>query len=385
MAESSGGEMESLSKRDIQKELKCISCAAFISPPFKVCSLYRGTPQQKCINSQCGAALIPGANLCFKCAAPQDIVCLECGAHQHTQSSRQQLPSQVDQPSSDPHTTQSPLQASPDPHTTHPPLLASPDPHITHPPLEASPDPHTTHPPLLASPDPHTTHPPPEAFSDPHNTHPLPQASPDQQHNTQPPPHVDQPSPDPCTSQVPGDLSSNNSQSGMSAIPLEASSDGENSFHTPPSTSPQSSFSVEGNNNTEDDIGQHRIPAFNPPQNKVINVYFKAVLRKTAWEWDNSSVSIHFNQLNIDVGPGSCSDVDDDEDLLLVEFDLKMHIDVFVRYKYIIYKYLVYSRREEEVKHPYEYLYGAEIEGVADTRFINRALKIDEIKCFPGG
>ena len=418
MAESSGGKMEPLSKWDTQEELKCISCAASISPAFKVRPPFSGTLQQKCINSQCGAALIPGANLCVKCAAPQYLVCLECGAHQHTQNSRQQPPSQVDQPSSDPHTTQPPLQVdqlssdlhttqpplqvdqpSHDQHTNHPPPQASPDPHTTQSSPQASSDPYTTHPqlqaspeadlcttqpPLQASPDVHTTQfPAPISSSDMYTTQPLPDP-----HTTQPPLQVDQTSRDPCISQAPDDLSSNCSQSGISAIPLEASLEEENS---PPLVSPRSSFSVEEKNNTEGDISNYLSPPqstiiFNPPRNKAIDIYFKAVLCKTAWEWDNnSSVFIHFNQLNVDVGPGFCTCVDVDKDLLLVEFDVKMHIDEFLRYKYIFYKYVVHSRRKEEVKHPYEYLYGAYIEGVADTRFISRALKIDNSKCFPGG
>ena len=133
MAESSCGKMESLSKSDAQEELKCIFCAAFISPAFNHCPSC-GTPQhcnKKCINSQCDAALIPGTKFCIKCAAPQDLDqfqqyllstdcvscsakllhtgqkrCHECGAYQHTQTGRQQSPLQVGQLSSDPHTTQ---------------------------------------------------------------------------------------------------------------------------------------------------------------------------------------------------------------------------------------------------------------------------------------
>ena len=157
---------------------------------------------------------------------------------------------------------------------------------------------------------------------------------------------------------------------------------------SPRSTSPQSLPSVERKKNTEDDVSLHLSPkfsVFNPPHKKSINIYFKAVLPMTAWEWGNSSVFIHFMQLDVNIGPGSCTNVDEDLDLLLVEFVVKMHIDVFCSYNYIFYKYAVYSRRKEDDKHPYEYLHGMQIKGVADARFINRALKIDHNKCFPGG
>lgn len=172
----------------------------------------------------------------------------------------------------------------------------------------------------------------------------------------------------------------------------EVSSDEENSFHTPPS---QSSPSVKRKNDTEDHTSLTMQSAFYPPHNKTINIYFKAVLPTKPWEWNNSSIFIHFVQFGEDVGPGSRTRLQPGsythdeptvhEDLLLVEFVVKMHIDVFSKYNYILYKYAVYSRRMEEVKHPYEYLYGAQIEGVADTRYINRALKIDHNNCFPGG
>ena len=40
----------------------------------------------------------------------------------------------------------------------------------------------------------------------------------------------------------------------------------------------------------------------------------------------------------------------------------------------LLYKYVVFSRRMEQVEHPYEYLHGR-------GGFINRALKIPRNKC----
>ena len=54
------------------------------------------------------------------------------------------------------------------------------------------------------------------------------------------------------------------------------------------------------------------------------------------------------------------------------------------RYGYghgILYKYVVFSRRMEEVRHPYEYLYGAPYGDHAT----NRMLRIPSDKCYPGG
>ena len=199
------------------------------------------------------------------------------------------------------------------------------------------------------------------------------------------------------TSQLPlaQKILSSTSPSAISSVHLsEVSSDEENSFHTP---SPQSSPSVERKNDTEDHTSLNPMQsAFDPPHNKTINIYFKAVLPKKPWEWlDNSSIFIHFMQLDFDARPCSYTNVEPgsytqdephvDEDLLLVEHVVKMHIDVYCSYNYILYKYAVYSRRMEEVKYTYEYLHGTKIKGVADTRLICRALKIDRSKCVPGG
>lgn len=140
-----------------------------------------------------------------------------------------------------------------------------------------------------------------------------------------------------------------------------------------------------GKNNTEDNNSPHlgtMLSAFNPPHDKAINMYFKAILPKRAWEWDNSGVFLQFMHLgsNTCIGPGSFRTVDDH--LLLVEFDVKMDIDVLYGNEYIFYKYSVLSRR---TRHTYEYLHGVHTKGMVETRLINRALKIDQSKCFPGG
>ena len=157
------------------------------------------------------------------------------------------------------------------------------------------------------------------------------------------------------------------------------------------------SSAAENKSNSDGNSSPHVGPIiFNPPHDKAINIYFKALLPKTAWEWDNSSAFIHFMQLNCDlVGTGSCTHVDQGlvselvefdvkMGLVLVEFDVKIHRDVLCSYSYILYKYVVHSHRMEG-QYPYEYLYGAQIEGVADTKYIYRALKIDRNKCLPGG
>lgn len=141
------------------------------------------------------------------------------------------------------------------------------------------------------------------------------------------------------------------------------------------------SSALEDKNNTEGNINPHLDPmlsAINPPQDKVINIYFKVILPKAAWGWDNNSIFIWFIHLGSHFGPGLCTHID--ENLLLVDFGVKMPIDMIGSADYIFYKYAMHSRRME-----HEYLHGAQIDGVADTRFICRALKIDHSKCFPGG
>ena len=160
--------------------------------------------------------------------------------------------------------------------------------------------------------------------------------------------------------------------------------------HTPPSnhisSSTSESSAMEDKNNTEDNSSPHlssMLSAFRPPHDKAISIYFKALLPKKAWDSDKNSVFIWLMYFNVSIGPGSLRRVDDD--LHLVEFVVNMHIDVFSSCDYILYKYYLTSHRTEEVKHSYEYLHGARIKGIADTRLINRALKIDQSKCLPGG
>ena len=62
-------------------------------------------------------------------------------------------------------------------------------------------------------------------------------------------------------------------------------------------------------------------------------------------------------------------------------FDVKMHIDVFKKAEAIFYKYVVFSRRMQEVGHPFEYLHGAPFGG----SHTNRALKVPKNKRVPGG
>ena len=67
--------------------------------------------------------------------------------------------------------------------------------------------------------------------------------------------------------------------------------------------------------------------------------------------------------------------------LFVVEFDVKMHTDVFKKAEAIFYKYVVFSCRMQEVGHPYEYLHRVPAGG----SHTNRALKVPNNKRAPGG
>ena len=110
MAESSGGGPGSPTPgklANIQK-VACICCAAPLSHPSAPFCIHCGSPQKKCINSQCQSPIPPGASLCHycgtsqqsqkqsdkKCINPQcgalllhsmDIFCITCGAPQDTE------------------------------------------------------------------------------------------------------------------------------------------------------------------------------------------------------------------------------------------------------------------------------------------------------------
>ena len=44
-----------------------------------------------------------------------------------------------------------------------------------------------------------------------------------------------------------------------------------------------------------------------------------------------------------------------------MEFQVRIHLDVFkTREGVLLYKYVVFSRQNKEVGHPYEYLYGGD-------------------------
>ena len=79
-----------------------------------------------------------------------------------------------------------------------------------------------------------------------------------------------------------------------------------------------------------------------------------------------------------DIGPGACRHLVDDQ--FLVMFTVKMHMDMLAS-KGIFYKYVVFSRRMEEVGHPHEFLHGAPY----GTGLTNRVLKIPQNKLVPGG
>ena len=65
----------------------------------------------------------------------------------------------------------------------------------------------------------------------------------------------------------------------------------------------------------------------------------------------------------------------------MVTFVVPILVDLFAAEKGVFYKYVVFSRRMEEVGHPYEYLHGApNVSGLT-----NRALKVPRNKCIPGG
>ena len=124
--------------------------------------------------------------------------------------------------------------------------------------------------------------------------------------------------------------------------------------------------------------------ALDPPQDKAVTILFHAVLPKDAWEWDNKSSSVYMRFMDADlntcdIGPDTCRHLADEQ--ILVEFTVKMHIDMLASKGNIFYKYVVFSRRMEEVGHPYEYLHGAPY-GAGHT---NRVLKVPQSKLVPGG
>ena len=124
--------------------------------------------------------------------------------------------------------------------------------------------------------------------------------------------------------------------------------------------------------------------AFDPPQDKAVTITFSAVLPKDAWEWDNKSSSVYMRFMGADlntrdVGPGACRHLVDDQ--FLVMFTVKMHVDMLTSKRNIFYKYVVFSRRMEEVGHPHEHLHGAPY----GTGFTNRVLKITQSNLVPGG
>ena len=67
--------------------------------------------------------------------------------------------------------------------------------------------------------------------------------------------------------------------------------------------------------------------------------------------------------------------------LFIVKFKVRILVDVFRNREALLYKYVVFSRRNKEVGHPYEYLYGASY-GYGTK---NRALKIPKDKVVAGG
>ena len=71
------------------------------------------------------------------------------------------------------------------------------------------------------------------------------------------------------------------------------------------------------------------------------------------------------------------------ENCCIFKFAVSVDIDLLkskMPYRGLSYKYVVFSKRMEEVGHPYEYLYGNNTTG--DT---NRVLKLREEKIFSTG
>ena len=75
----------------------------------------------------------------------------------------------------------------------------------------------------------------------------------------------------------------------------------------------------------------------------------------------------------------SCRDAGDG--LFIVKFKVRIHVNVFRNREALMYKYVVFSRRNKEVGHPYEYLYGAQYG--SGTK--NRALMIPQGRVVSGG
>lgn len=63
-----------------------------------------------------------------------------------------------------------------------------------------------------------------------------------------------------------------------------------------------------------------------------------------------------------------------------MNFEIEMNLDVLMSGENILYKYIVFSRRMEEVGHPYEYLHGTR-NGHTNYRVLN----IPRKKIVPGG
>ena len=72
---------------------------------------------------------------------------------------------------------------------------------------------------------------------------------------------------------------------------------------------------------------------------------------------------------------------DTGDGLIVVKFIAKMNVNVFRGRIGILYKYVVFSRRMEEVGHPYEYLYGAP----NGDHLTNRMLRVPTNMCKPQG
>ena len=68
---------------------------------------------------------------------------------------------------------------------------------------------------------------------------------------------------------------------------------------------------------------------------------------------------------------------DTGDGLIVVKFVAKMDVNVFQSRNRILYKYVVFSRRMEEVGHPYEYLYGAPY----GNHLTNRMLRVHPNIC----
>ena len=75
----------------------------------------------------------------------------------------------------------------------------------------------------------------------------------------------------------------------------------------------------------------------------------------------------------------SCRDIGDG--LFIVEFKVRILVNVFRKLKALLYKYVVFSQRNKEVGHPYEYLYGA----TYGNGTKNRALMFPQDRVVPGG